>query len=210
MNPLNGSFYAMSMRLMGMLRERSATTPGRGRAVLVTSARPGEGKTYVARMIANCMADLSSDAVLLVDANLEKPALHKVFGMPEGPGFTDCMASGSFDGAGIAGGHDNLHVMPAGSVLKPGLLFKPQTFEAFLGHFTARFGLVLIDSGPLATTGCMPHQSDGIVMVVDSSRTRREVIQGVMGQAKVDRERYLGAVLNKRVQYIPRALYRYF
>lgn len=211
MNQLSGSYYAMSMRLLDMLRDRDAAEPGRGRTVLVTSARPGEGKTFVSRLTAAYMADLSSDKVLLVDGNLERPALHREFGIANGPGFSDCMATGEFDLAlHKCDLPANLSLLTAGSKLKPGLLFKPQVFEDFLSHCRARFGLVVIDGGPLATTGCMPHQTDGVIMVIDSGRTRREVIQGVMSQAKVARSRYLGAVLNKRVQYIPRSLYRFF
>lgn len=211
MNQLTDGFYAMSMRLLDMLRDRGGAGPGRGRTVLVTSARAGEGKTYVSRMIASCMAELSTDPVLLVDASVERPSLHMGFGIPNEAGFTDCMTAGAFEQAATcAVAPGNLFVLTAGSTLKPGLLFKPQVFETFLSQSSERFGLVLIDGGTLATTGCMPHHVDGVIMVVDSSRTRREVVQGVMGLAKADRNRYLGAVLNKRVQYIPRSLYRYF
>lgn len=211
MNQVTAGFYAMSMRLFSMLREGGGDLSGRGHSVLVTSARPGEGKTYVSRMLARCMADLMNDDVLLVDASLERPALHEVFGLPSEGGFTDCVANpAGEDLARYVRSSDNHFVLTVGRVRKPGLLFKTQSFEDFLAGARTRFGLVLIDGGPLMMTGCMPHQCDGVIMVIDSSRTRREVVLGVMNQAKVDRRRYLGVVLNKRSQYIPQSLYRRF
>lgn len=206
MNQLSGTFYALTMRLF----ERLRTEPG-SRAVLVSSARGEEGKTFVARSIAAYMADLSHDDILIVDANLEHPALHQHYGVKNERGFSDCLATEDFDAVQLyATRQANLKLMTVGQTRKPGLLFKPQSFASFLDHFGKQFGLIVFDGGLLGSAGCLPHQCDGTIMVVDAGKTRREVIQGVMAQANVERSRYLGVILNKRMQYIPRSLYRYF
>lgn len=209
MNPQTGTFYALSLRLLDILHRPEGE--GGGRAVLISSARGEEGKTFVARALAHSMADLSNGNMLLVDGNLEHPSLHRHYGVENTRGFSDCLASTDFSAATL---HEsvrpNLRIMTVGQTRKPGLLFKPQAYSAFLHHFRSRFAMILIDGGLLGTSGCLPHQSDGTLMVVDAGRTRREVIQGVMAQANIENSRYLGAVLNKRMQYIPRALYRYF
>ena len=207
--PQSGTFYPLTLRLFDILHRPEGERGGR--VVLVSSARAEEGKTFVARAVAHCMADLSNDAVLLVDGNIEDPSLHRHYGAENTLGFSDCLASGNCAAAQL---HDtprtNLKVMTIGQTPKPGLLFKSQAYSAFLEHFRSRFAVILIDGGLLGASGCLPHQSDGTIMVVDSSRTRREVIQGVMAQANVEKSRYLGAVLNKRMQYIPGPLYRHF
>ena len=209
MSHLSSTFYALTLRLFDMLRQKEARATGR--VVLISSARNEEGKTFMARAIAQYMADLSNDRVLLVDGNLDRPSLHQHYALKNGLGFSDCLVNGDFAGATVQDtAQANLKIMTVGQTRKPGLLFKPQSFAAFLQHFGSQFELILIDGGLLGASGCIPHQSDGIIMVVDASKTRREVIQGVMAQANVERSRYLGAILNKRMQYIPRALYRYF
>ncbi len=209
MSQLSGIHYALSLRLFEMLQQRDIAASCR--TILISSARSEEGKTFTARCIAHCMADLCNDAVLLVDGNLERPSLHVHYGLGNGIGFSDCLAGQAAESVTL---HDtaqaNLKVMTVGQTRKPGLLFKPRMYAEFLQHFAARFSWILIDGGSLGTSGCVPHQSDGVIMVVDSSKTRREVIQGVMAQANIDRSRYLGAVLNRRMQYIPRKLYRFF
>lgn len=205
MNQLSGTFYALTMRLFEQLRGSS------GRSVLISSARGEEGKTFISRNLATYMAELAHDDILLVDANLERPTLHQAYGLDEGQGFSDALASGQFDTVPVhATSLPNLKVMTVGQTRKPGVLFKPQFFADFLAHYGPQYGLILFDGGVLGTSGCLPHQCDGTIMVVDSGKTRREVIQGVMAQANVDRSRYFGAILNKRMQYIPRSLYRYF
>jgi len=205
MRQLCGTFYALSMRLYQQLRS------GGGRAVLISSARPEEGKTFVARNVASFLAELSPDMVLLVDANLERPSLHAAYGVSNDIGFSDALAHGRFGEVPVHPTlQPNLKLMTVGQTLKPGVLFRPQHFADFLAHFGRNFGVILFDGGLLGASGCLPHQCDGTIMVVDAGNTRREVIQGVMAQAKIERSRYLGAILNKRMQYIPRAFYRYF
>src|SRR3954469_22285034 len=97
MSPLSATFYALSMRLYDRLnqpaREARDGGPRRGYSVLVTSARPREGKTYIARILARYMAELSSDKVLLVDGNLENAVLHREFGIPNTAGLSDALVS---------------------------------------------------------------------------------------------------------------------
>lgn len=205
MRQLSGPFYALSMRLFEQLRG------GGGRAVFISSARPEEGKTFVAHNVAAYLAELSPDRILLVDANLERPSLHTAYGVSNDIGFSDALADGRFGEVPVhATLQPNLKLMTVGQALKPGVLFKPQHFADFLAHFGRDFGVILFDGGLLGASGCLPHQCDGTIMVVDAGKTRREVIQGVMAQANIERSRYLGAILNKRIQYIPRVFYRYF
>ena len=125
MSRLPGTFYALSLRLFEMLRQREPTTDGH--TLFISSARSEEGKTFTARGIAHCMADLSSDPVLLIDGNLEQPSLHRHYGLINGVGFYDCLASGDAAAATL---HEttqaNLKIMTVGQARKPGLLFKPQ------------------------------------------------------------------------------------
>lgn len=102
-----------------------------------------------------------------------------------------------------------LSYMPA-SVSGSGvsLLFHMNSLRRVLGDLRERFALTVLDAGTLDNSGCMAEQSDGLLMVVDSQRTRRDVVRGALESPHVDRNRILGVVLNRRPQYVPGWLYR--
>ena len=209
MNKLSEMFFVLSLRLNDMLHVKGHETARP--ALLISSARDEEGKTFIARSIAQHMAAVSSGKVLLVDGNLQRPALHSIYGFENTGGFSDCLAGANLATVPLhATAQPELKIMTIGQQLEPVLLFKPQSYLTFLEYFRRQFDLIVIDGGVLVSCGCLPRLSDGIIMVVDSSKTRREVVQGVIAQANIERSRYLGAVLNKRMQYIPDFFYRRF
>ena len=88
------------------------------RRVLICSPHSGEGKTFCSANLAIALAAERGAEVLLVDADLAKPSLPRVFGLPgEGPGFMDALANPSLDLASLPLRTDipGLWVLPAGS-----------------------------------------------------------------------------------------------
>src|SRR5262249_18360187 len=76
---------------------RSATRIERGNRVMVTSALPGEGKTFVAINLAMSIAKEVDSSVLLVDADVANPSVAKVMGLQAGKGLMDALASEQID-----------------------------------------------------------------------------------------------------------------
>jgi Mrp family chromosome partitioning ATPase len=202
-------FYNLAMRIFSELRRREAQA-ARQRVLLVTSARPHEGKTFVAQALAAHLAALSSEQIAVVDCNGERPMLHKVYGVENGFGVFDCLATQRFDRAEFrAPPEQNVHILPVGQEIKPGLLFKPEPIALFLEELAKRFGICILDGDVLGNCGSLAHLAGGVIMVVDSSRTRREVIQGIMTQADLPHDQYVGVVLNRRIQCIPQMMYKF-
>lgn len=184
---------------------------GNGRSLLITSARPGEGKTFISRIIAHHALQLSNEKVLLVDGNFENPQLHLEYNCTNQNGFSDCLGTQEWDKAVFhTTAVPGLTVLPAGSNCKPGLLFRKEPLTNFLRFAGSKFGIIIIDGAILKIGGnSLASQVDGVALVIDSSKTRREVIQGTMDSLHIDKGRYFGAILNKKAHYIPKFLYRH-
>lgn len=214
MDPLSLSFYNLAMRLTETLRGRGlhGAAQGTGGAVLFTSARTGEGKSLVARAVASTVARTDGRKVLLVDANVRRPSLNGVCGIPGGAiGFADCLAMGRPDEMLLYRSNvPCLDMMAVGQSARPDLLFQSGAFRQFLDFYRQAYDLVLLDADTLEANGCLPHLVDGVLLVVDASNTRREVVGGTIERAGIVRSRFLGAVLNKREHHIPGPIYRLF
>lgn len=203
-------FSDLALRTVARLRLNGNPHAG-GRVVLVTSARTGEGKTFVACGLATHCAAHGKNRVLLVDANFDHPMLGKLYGCPDASGFAEVLlAGGRRDVPLYPGAVPGLEILHAGKSARRGLLFNPEAVSSFLSTASRTFPLTVVD-GPILRGGGVNLAAgvDGVVMVVDSSRTRREVVAGTLTDLGAPRERLLGVVLNKRVRHIPRLLYRF-
>ncbi len=100
-----------------LLKAARADASGRSRRILVSSPLPNEGKTYCAVNLALAMAAERDCEVLLVDADVAKPSILSMLGLPKGPGLMDALANPSIKvedcviGTDIAG----FYVLPAGN-----------------------------------------------------------------------------------------------
>jgi Mrp family chromosome partitioning ATPase len=103
----------------------------------------------------------------------------------------------------------NLVVMTAGTQCRDAPLSKAAPLARFLDGLPEDFGLVVID-GPSIMAGARSlfGPSNGVVVVVDSSRTRREVVQANLAGLNSEKAKVLGVVLNRQPRYIPRFFYR--
>lgn len=181
-----------------------------GSSLLLTSVRPGEGKTFISRVVAHNASQLIGKKVLLVDGNFINPRLHLEYDCPNDVGFSDCLLSQQWNSASFHAQDDSgLTVLPAGRNCNPNLFFRKRLFADFLQHAAGVFGLVIIDGPTLKDGGnVLSGWVNGTALVVESEKTRREVIQGTIDGLHIDKNRYVGAILNKHVHYIPKFFYR--
>jgi Mrp family chromosome partitioning ATPase len=169
----------------------------------------------VAAQLAAAAARCRAGGVLLVDANLARPAAHKVFALQGGPGLAEILLKGE-PPAGVLqpSGLANLTVLAAGLPAgAPGRL--AQALDALPGALQALqsdFELVVLDlpacsAGPL--TARLAGQLDGVLLVIAAEGTRREAVQREKDLLAQANARLLGAVLNKWRRYTPGWLQRY-
>jgi capsular exopolysaccharide synthesis family protein len=172
------------------------------RALLITSASPGEGKTTIAANLAMVQAGMSR-RVILVDGDLRKPGLHQAFGLSNQVGVSNMLLTETdhpldyLQQTPIEG----LRVLTSGPLPpNPTELLSSSRLRALLQRLTNAADLVIIDSPPaLAVSDAIIIASrvDGTVVVVDSTRTRAGTLAQVTDALAKSGTRLLGGVLNK-------------
>jgi protein-tyrosine kinase len=178
-----------------------APAPG-GNVVVVTSAVPGEGKSFSAVNLSLALALEQDCSVLLVDADLARPRVTSVLGLKDHPGLTDALSDEGSDWRSFAISTDipGLTVLPAGrrSAQGPELL-SSKRMEALLQQWssTDRGQVVLIDSAPLLATNeaqVLARLAGQILMVVRANSTPQPAVAEAL--ALLDRSKPIGLVLN--------------
>ena len=184
------------------LRTRLAQMEGAGglRTVLITSPQKGEGKSVTAANLALTMAQELQRRVVLVEADLRKPSLQHLFGLPPGPGLAEYLtgAVDLKDALQFVPEH-NLTLLPAGTApLNPAELLGSTAMRRLLDHLRTRFDRVILDTPPvlpLADVAILAPIVDGSLLVVRAGVTPKPAIENAL--RAFDASRLLGVVLNE-------------
>jgi capsular exopolysaccharide synthesis family protein len=175
------------------------------RVIVITSPCPGDGKTTVACNLAIAMSEIGRK-VLLIDGDLRRPRLHKVFGAQNSWGLSDVLrGDGSLEQVPIA--HlvrptdvAGMHLLPAGSCgVTPSNLFYSPRMSTFLRRLRGEFDMVLIDAPPmihLADARVLGHLADGVILVIRAGQTTTESAIFARQRFAEDGTRVLGTILN--------------
>ena len=169
-------------------------------SVLVTSAQPAEGKTTVACNLAISLAQLGH-RVLLVDADLRVPSLHKLFGIGESLGLVSYL-TGQQDWriAVHPSGSPGLDVLVCGPVPpNPSELLSSQSMGTLIRSAVAEYKFVILDSSPmlaLADSRILAPLVNGVLLVVKCRTTSREHLQHAQSGIRSVDGNLIGVVLN--------------
>lgn len=188
--------------LLNAFGQGADAAPG-GNVVMVTSAVAGEGKTFCSVSIAMSIAMERDRRVLLVDADLQRPRIAQVLGVPGGPGLTDLLENPSLELSDVLLKTDvsRLSVLPAGSRHQYGTeLLASDAMKNLVLELSERYPdrIVLFDSPPLlaATQAVVLAGLAGqIVVVVGAGSTSQEAVSEAL--ALVDAQKPVGLVLNR-------------
>lgn len=173
------------------------------RSLVVTSTMPAEGKTLTAINLAIAHAQ-TGKRTLLIDTDMRRPRLHKVFSAPSGRGLSNLLAAtpGSMKPGNVIvpAGIDNLFFLPTGPVPpNPVEMLDSGRFGQLLAELQAQYDLLIFDSPPvlnLVDSLVVGKQVDGLVLVVRSFVTNKFAAQQVAKQIAASKVRMLGVVLN--------------
>ena len=182
------------------------------KTILFAGTAHGDGASTTAINFATTLARSSQLKVLLIDANLTTPCLHDVFKIDHVEGLSDLVTK---DGGGdqpINVTSGNLHVIPCGSYhSEPVTLLESIAFDQFLKRMRDRYDYVLLDAPPVhgfSECRVLCAKVDGVVLVIESGKTRRHVALSCKKRVEDAGGKLLGVVVNKRRYYIPDFIYR--
>ncbi|MEH7457865.1 CpsD/CapB family tyrosine-protein kinase [Bacillus sp. JJ1127] len=169
-------------------------------SLIVTSANSGEGKTITAANMAVVFAQ-QGKKVLLIDADMRKPALHQMFQVDNIFGLTNVLTqSKSLETCIQKTSVDNLHFLSCGPIPpNPAELLGSKSMQELLTQAYSMYDLVIIDMPPiLAVTDAqiMANQCDASVLVVRSESTEKGAAVKAKGLLESAKGKLLGVVLN--------------
>jgi capsular exopolysaccharide synthesis family protein len=160
----------------------AAQQTGRGRCVLITSATGGEGKTTLAAQLAVRCAEAGARTVL-IDADLRRPTLGKLFEVPECPGLSDVLREEAplEDALVPISQVGGCQLLPAGSPEpNPNRVLRGQQFAPMLEHLRRNFDVIIIDTPPVLPVPdalIMGRYADGVVLAARHDRSRFPLVE---------------------------------
>ena len=193
------------------------SSPGQApRILLVTGSLPLEGKSLTSANLATVMAKAEPN-VLLVDADLRRPSLHKIFHLPVEPGLSNFLVGELDDLPVLETIVPNLFLVPAGKIPPhPSELLGSERMREFLDRAKTQFGRIIIDSPPLMSAtdaAIISTQADGVLLVVKAEYVPRKAAMDAKNQLLELNAPLLGTIFNKfqvqRDEYFSKGYYRY-
>jgi len=170
------------------------------RSIVITSASAGEGKTTT---VANfgLVAAQGGARVCLVDSDLRRPALHRLFGLENTYGLTTALVEDvPFEKACRASRIPNLFVLTSGPPApNPAELVGSKRMKDLLEGAYSTFDLIICDSPPVVSVAdgvALAAQCDGVLLVVRSGKIANEVARRAAEQIDAVKGRILGVILN--------------
>lgn len=196
---------AINLRLMG------ADSPIR--SLVVSSAMPGDGKSTVTLNLAQAAAAMGQ-RVLLVDADLRRPQVHRRLSLFNGQGLANLITNTDLpleDVVQASGLEEKLSIVTSGQrPPDPSRLLSSETMKRLNQKLLASFDLVIYDTPPLlglSDASLLSNLCDGLILVVGLGQTDRGAFKRSLETIKTGRSPLLGVVANA-VKQAPG--YRYY
>ncbi len=171
------------------------------RTIMVTSAVPGEGKSFVSANLAISIAKGIDEHVLLMDCDIRRPCLHTRFGFNDVRGLSDYLADeASISSVLLKTRLKKLTMLPGGKPYNnPSELLTSEKMLALLKEVKIRYKdrYIIIDSPPpqlTAEASAIARQVDGIILVVKYGSTKREIVSDLINI--IGKEKILGVIIN--------------
>ena len=181
-----------------------STASGLPKTILITSSQPSEGKSTTSMAIATGIARLGRRVVLL-DVDLRRPALHRFLSGPaaeNNQGMSTLLTSqGTIEQVLRDTDVETLKLITSGPIPpSPTELLSSNRMQMLLDELASQFDLVIVDSPPvlgLADAPLMAALVEGVVLVIQSDRSRRGSLKASLRRLRSMRTIVLGAVLTK-------------
>ena len=183
------------------------------KTILITSCQAGEGKTTTAINTATSLTQLDAK-VLLIDCDLRLPSLHRRLDIAPGRGLSTYLSSNTdIDELIQETNIPNLSVLPCGQIPpNPAELISSPKMRELLKELSETYDHILLDSPPLLNVTdsvILSGLVDGTILVVNSGKTTRQMLQRCRQELLNVHSKILGVVLN-RVKLRGKENYQYY
>ena len=172
------------------------------RLILVTSPGPGEGKTTTAANLA-VVFGLAGHRVCVMDTDLRRPTIHKVFGVDNSKGLTTLLLSREpdIDRTLVRSLYANVTVLPSGPLPpNPSELLGSARMQEILDGLRERFDVVLMDSSPalvVTDASVLGMLADGLLIVARAGKTRAGELRATITELAQTGRPIAGLILNR-------------
>lgn len=203
--------YAESFRNIRSSLFFMDTEGQRPKTLLITSASPGEGKSTAAANLAITMANAGS-RVLLIDADLRRGILHRLFNIPPSPGFSDILSQRvRWNETVVTYATPGLSIIPRGSqTSNPGELFLSAVTDILLRDIRTQYDCVIFDSAPVLAADDTPSLApkiDGVLFLMSASYTSARLAKNSLEALYNRQVKVLGLIFNRMDTSLPEYYY---
>ena len=172
------------------------------RSILVTSAAPGDGKSFIASNLAVNLAQNIDETVLLVDCDLRRPSIHKNFGFNHVKGLSEHLSNQTrLSDLFLKTVVDKLTLLPAGKPpANPSEILSSARMAVLIDELKSRYHdrYLIIDSPPPLMgpeTDAIAKRVDGIIIVIKCGSTPFDLVDQMI--RNMGKEKIIGAVINQ-------------
>lgn len=168
--------------------------------IIFTSSRPAEGKSTMSVNIAVSMAQTEAK-VLLIDADLRRPKVHRFLNLKNAPGITNYLGGmNSLKEVLRDTQYPNLKVITAGSLVpNPSELLSSELFSELLDDLSSQFDYIFIDSTPVnVVADALPviKMCDGVILITREKISTYTEIDNALKKLELINAKVLGVILN--------------
>ncbi|UCE24765.1 MAG: CpsD/CapB family tyrosine-protein kinase [Candidatus Zixiibacteriota bacterium] len=178
------------------------------KSILVTSAMVGEGKSTISSFLAMTAAAKKALKTLVIDVDLRRPSIHKLFGLSAEPGMVEILSKETETKSALRkSGLENLDILPAGRVSgNPSEIFDADAIAGMIEEMKFYYDLILIDCAPLLPVSdpmLLAPRVDGTLLVVKAGATQKELVERAAAILNPEENKVLGVVLNNMNHILP-------
>lgn len=178
------------------------------KAILVTSPALGEGKSTLASLLAIEASHRHNKRVILIDCDLRRPNLHRLFTLEKEKGLTELLqGKANFQECLKSTSLENLRIMTSGQEIRnPSELLESPYFKEVITEARHFSDLLIVDSAPVIPVSdplILGPLMDGVILVLKAGHTQREIGKRAVEILKGAQIRILGVMMNNMKEVLP-------
>ena len=169
--------------------------------ILVTSTQQNEGKSTVASNLAISFSKLPNKKILLIDADLRNPSIHRVFSIGNSDGMMSILKGDKDLKSTVYNLNENLDILTTGVIPpNPDEILVTDKMKEFIQQIKEKYDYIFIDSPPIgivSDASLLSQLSDGVIFVISSGEVETDFAKLAKEKLMNVDAKILGAVLNK-------------